>query len=120
MRLLIIRVVLACACFFIFALPVAGASSSSSSTAGQPAAAHGDAHADEEGHASTNDAVDSHGSGHGHENLGEILPLWSCIPFACMLLSIALMPLLLPNFWHHHFGKISAFWAAAMGIPAGG
>jgi Na+/H+ antiporter NhaD/arsenite permease-like protein len=34
-----------------------------------------------------------------------------------MLLSIALMPLLLPNFWHHHFGKVSAFWAAALGIP---
>ena len=32
-------------------------------------------------------------------------------------LSIALLPLLLPNFWHHHFGKISAFWAAALGIP---
>ena len=57
----------------------------------------------------------AHGS--GHANLGEILPLWSCIPFACMLLSIALMPLLLPNFWHHHFGKVSAFWAAALGIP---
>jgi len=56
-------------------------------------------------------------AGHGHENLGEILPLWSCIPFACMLLSIALFPLIAPNFWHHHFGKISAFWAASLGIP---
>lgn len=54
---------------------------------------------------------------HGHVNLGEILPLWSCIPFACMLLSIALFPLIAPNFWHHHFGKISAFWAASLGIP---
>ena len=53
----------------------------------------------------------------GHVDLGEILPLWSCIPFACMLLSIALMPLLLPAFWHHHFGKVSAFWAASLGIP---
>ena len=53
----------------------------------------------------------------GHANLGEVLPLWSCIPFACMLLSIALLPLLLPNFWHHHFGKVSAFWAAVLGIP---
>ena len=34
-----------------------------------------------------------------------------------MLLSIALFPLVAPNFWHHHFGKISAFWAAALGIP---
>lgn len=59
--------------------------------------------------------ADSHG--HGHVNLGEILPLWSCIPFACMLLSIALFPLLAGELWHHHFGKISAFWAASLGIP---
>ena len=50
-------------------------------------------------------------------NLGEALPLWSCIPFAGMLLSIALCPLVTPNFWHHHFGKVSAFWAASMGVP---
>lgn len=57
--------------------------------------------------------------GHGHEgpNLGEILPLYSAIPFAGMLLSIALMPLFLPKFWHHHFGKVSAFWALLIGIP---
>jgi len=56
-------------------------------------------------------------SGQGHENIGELLPLWSCIPFAGILLSIALFPLLFPDFWHHHFGKISAFWAASLGIP---
>jgi Na+/H+ antiporter NhaD/arsenite permease-like protein len=55
--------------------------------------------------------------GHGHPNLGEILPLWSCIPFAGMLLSIALFPLLAPEFWHHHFGKVSAFWAATLALP---
>ncbi|MBE9573118.1 MAG: sodium:proton antiporter [Proteobacteria bacterium] len=66
---------------------------------------HGDVHADSGSH------------GHGHINLGEILPLWSCIPFACMLLSIALFPLLAPKFWHHHFGKISAFWSVALGLP---
>ncbi|MCG8688481.1 MAG: sodium:proton antiporter [Desulfobacterales bacterium] len=62
--------------------------------------------------------ADSHGShGHGHANLGETLPLYSCIPFACMLLSIALLPLVAGTFWHHHFGKISAFWAATLAIP---
>jgi Na+/H+ antiporter NhaD/arsenite permease-like protein len=60
--------------------------------------------------------ADSH-QGSGHANLGEFLPLWSCIPFAFILLSIAFFPLILPEFWHHHFGKISAFWAAALGIP---
>ncbi len=54
---------------------------------------------------------------HGHANLGEILPIWSCIPFACMLLSIALFPLIASEIWHHHFGKISAFWALSMGAP---
>ena len=79
------------------------------------AADHGATHA-----GSSQAAHDSHaaeGHGHGHANLGEVLPLWSCIPFACMLLSIALFPLVAPDLWHHHFGKISAFWAASMGIP---
>ncbi|MBE9551584.1 MAG: sodium:proton antiporter [Proteobacteria bacterium] len=73
----------------------------------------------EEGHGGGHAAEGGHGEGgHGHgPNLGEILPLWSCIPFACMLLSIALFPLLAPHFWHHHFGKISAFWAASLSIP---
>jgi Na+/H+ antiporter NhaD/arsenite permease-like protein len=68
---------------------------------------------------STAETNDKHASDHGsgHANLGEVLPLWSCIPFAFMLLSIALFPLAAPDFWHHHFGKISAFWAASLGIP---
>ena len=61
--------------------------------------------------------ADSGSHGQGHINLGEVLPLWSCIPFACMLLSIALFPLLAPQFWHHHFGKVSAFWAVSLGLP---
>lgn len=39
------------------------------------------------------------------------------IPFAGMLLSIAIMPLLAPGFWHRHFGKIAAFWALAFLLP---
>jgi Na+/H+ antiporter NhaD/arsenite permease-like protein len=39
------------------------------------------------------------------------------IPFAGILLSIAVMPLLAPSFWHHHFGKISAAWTLAFFIP---
>ena len=62
-------------------------------------------------------SVAATGHGQGHVNLGEFLPLWSCIPFACMLLSIALFPLVMPEFWHHHFGKVSAFWAASLGVP---
>ncbi len=58
----------------------------------------------------------AHGKG-GHVDLGQILPIWSCIPFACMLLSIALFPLLWPEFWHHHFGKVAAFWSLCLAIP---
>lgn len=52
-----------------------------------------------------------------HHNMGETLPLYSVLPFAGMLLSIALFPLVLPKFWHHHFGKVSAFWAVALVVP---
>lgn len=41
---------------------------------------------------------------------------WS-VPFVGILLSIALCPLLVPSFWHHHFGKVSAGWALAFLIP---
>lgn len=49
--------------------------------------------------------------------IGKHLPLWSIIPFVGILLSIALGPLLFPRFWHHHFGKISFFWAALFAVP---
>jgi Na+/H+ antiporter NhaD/arsenite permease-like protein len=46
------------------------------------------------------------------------------LPFAGLLLSIALGPLLFPKFWHHHYGKIAAGWAllaiGALLWPAGG
>ena len=39
------------------------------------------------------------------------------VPFAGILLSIALMPLLVPSFWHHHFGKVAAAWSLAFLVP---
>lgn len=39
------------------------------------------------------------------------------IPFVCMLLSIAIMPLAAPHFWEHNFGKIAVFWGLAFLIP---
>ena len=42
--------------------------------------------------------------------------LWG-VPFAGVLLSIALMPLLVPSFWHHHFGKVAAAWGLAFLVP---
>lgn len=39
------------------------------------------------------------------------------VPFAGMLLSIALMPLAAPKVWHHHYGKIALGWALAFLLP---
>ncbi len=50
-------------------------------------------------------------------DIGAILPLWSVLPFVGILLSIALFPLFAPRFWHHHFPKVSAFWALVLAIP---
>ncbi len=48
---------------------------------------------------------------------GSRLSAWWGIPFAGMLLSIALLPLLVPHIWHHHFGKITAGWIAVFLVP---
>ena len=45
------------------------------------------------------------------------MPLIWIVPFVGILLSIALMPLIAPHFWHHHFGKVAAFWALAFLVP---
>ena len=42
--------------------------------------------------------------------------VWS-VPFIGILLSIAILPLATPQLWHHHFGKITAAWAAAFILP---
>lgn len=42
--------------------------------------------------------------------------LWG-LPFAGVLLSIAVFPLIAPAFWHHHFGKIAAAWALVFLAP---
>ena len=48
---------------------------------------------------------------------GARLSAWWGLPFAGMLLSIALMPLLLPKLWHPHFGKITAGWVLLLLLP---
>lgn len=49
-------------------------------------------------------------------NGAELSLLWS-LPFAGLLLSIALFPIFAPAFWHHHFGKIALGWALAFLLP---
>jgi Na+/H+ antiporter NhaD/arsenite permease-like protein len=48
---------------------------------------------------------------------GARLAPWWGLPFAGVLLSIALLPLLAPFVWHHHYGKITAAWSLAFLLP---
>ena len=123
MRRLGIGVTILAVAMMLFSISVSASDKSTTnqptlhlSSAGQPSTT---AVADSESHGIKSGDAEHAESGHGpgHPNLGPSLPLWSCIPFACMLLSIALWPLLMPDFWHHHFGKISGFWAATLAIP---
>ena len=49
---------------------------------------------------------------------GATIGLEWALPFAAILLSIALTPLFAPKFWHDHFPKISIFWMICFLVPA--
>lgn len=49
---------------------------------------------------------------------GALLHLGWALPFVGILLSIALLPLIAPRVWHHHYGKIAVGWALAFLVPA--
>ena len=55
-------------------------------------------------------------AGAPHLEGGDLSILW-VVPFAGILLSIAIFPLVASEFWHHNFGKISAFWATLFILP---
>jgi Na+/H+ antiporter NhaD/arsenite permease-like protein len=94
------------------ALPViAGASTSDTTGHGGVATTESPGHDD----ASRTDFSIRRGGAHASP-VGQ-LPLWTTLPFICILLSIALFPLLAPHFWHHHFPKVSAFWALLFAVP---
>ncbi|MGL4667377.1 MAG: sodium:proton antiporter, partial [Saezia sp.] len=48
---------------------------------------------------------------------GAQLSLWWGVPFAATLLSMAIIPIINPIFWHHHYGKVIAFWGASFLLP---
>lgn len=54
---------------------------------------------------------------HAAEVDGASLSAWWGVPFAGMLLSIAILPLATPRIWHHHFGKIAGGWALLFLLP---
>src|SRR3954468_5042701 len=47
---------------------------------------------------------------------GDLSPVWA-LPFAGILLSIALFPLLAPHLWEHHQGKIAGLWGGLVLVP---
>ena len=52
----------------------------------------------------------------GMEELSAI-PVWLCIPFAGLLLSIAVMPLIKPDWWEKHQPLAVAFWSVLFIVP---
>lgn len=48
---------------------------------------------------------------------GEQLSLLWGLPFLGLLLSIALVPIISAKFWHHHYGKLTLFWALVFLLP---
>ena len=57
------------------------------------------------------------GDNHAPHLDGSILSIYWVIPFAGILLSIAIFPLIAPHFWHKNFGKVSLFWSISLLIP---
>jgi Na+/H+ antiporter NhaD/arsenite permease-like protein len=51
-------------------------------------------------------------------HLGNVLPLWSVVPFAAMLLSIAVLPLVAGTLWEPNLNK--AILSALLGAPVAG
>ena len=49
-------------------------------------------------------------------NGADLSLLWG-IPFAAVLLSIAVWPLTAPHFWERHYGKISTVWSLLFFVP---
>ncbi len=112
-------ILLAAAACWTLGAGVAPAAAQDHADPGQtPAAVHDAGQADaaaahDPGHA------EAGGAEHGEEHASPVglLPLWTAIPFAGILLSIALFPLLAPHFWHSHFPKVAALWALLFAVP---
>lgn len=63
---------------------------------------HDDEHDDEHHDDETHDGVIDHGA-HAEHGPAPTIPIILTIPFALLLLSIAVMPFVNERFWHHHF-----------------
>ena len=61
-------------------------------------------------------AVASGGQGEAAHAVSSV-PLWMCIPFAGLLLCIAVLPLVKAHWWEEHQPIVVAFWAILFLIP---
>lgn len=59
----------------------------------------------------------NHGSESGARLDGAAMTLETVVPFVGLLLSIAVLPLAAPRFWHHHYGKVTVAWALLGILP---
>jgi len=73
-------------------------------------------HGDDDGEEGHGEDLGDEDHGPLHLDGGDLGLIW-IVPFVGILLSIAIMPLILPHFWHNHFGKVSAVWALCFIIP---
>lgn len=78
------------------ALPVADAT-----------AAHGDSGRAEDSPAPAEDSPAPAEDGHADAAHHQPPPGWSVLPFVVLLVAIAGCPLVVPHFWHHHYGKVA-------------
>jgi Na+/H+ antiporter NhaD/arsenite permease-like protein len=81
----------------------------------QDSADHGGGeHGNAEHHASEQEGGEHGSAEHSHHGeMGAQLPLWTVIPFAALLLCIAILPLVAEHWWHHNSNK--AIVACALG-----
>ncbi len=61
-------------------------------------------------------ATPAFAAGEAHLDGSTLGVIWA-VPFIGLLLSIAVLPLAAPHFWHHHYGKVSLAWALAFLAP---
>ncbi|MDX1945308.1 MAG: sodium:proton antiporter [Pirellulaceae bacterium] len=65
-------------------------------------------------HAAGDHAAAGQAGGHGHGEMGKKLPEWTVIPFATLLLCIAILPLFAGHWWEHNFHQNKAIIVAAL------
>jgi len=95
-------------CSLAFDDAVPGAQGAAAQSGGKEAHAEGPGG----GHGETNE--EEHGGAH---RIGQVLPIWSVLPFVGILLSIAVFPLAAPHFWHRRYPLVSLAWALFFAVP---